>query len=142
MELEDADVRVIRAQCDTELPTEAVQLLQSLRDQGVQGIAVCALQDQMIEQALRKMKEDGIPVVTFNTDLPGSGRDLFVGEDIRQSGRLAAQMMSKCVRPGEKMWWRSAIRNSMATSAHGGLRGAHAGAGLPGGGYVLRGDLQ
>ena len=49
------------------------------------------------------MKEEGIPVVTFNTDLPGSGRDLFVGEDIRQSGRLAAQMMSKCVRPGEQI---------------------------------------
>ena len=26
-----------------------------------------------------------------------------MGEDIRQSGRLAAQMMSKCVRPGEQI---------------------------------------
>ena len=103
LELEDADVKIIQVQCDTELPAEAVRLLQSLREQGVQGIAVCALQDQLIEQELRRMKEEGIPVVTFNTDLPGSGRDLFVGEDIRQSGRLAAQMMSKCVRPGEQI---------------------------------------
>ncbi|MEE1163723.1 MAG: substrate-binding domain-containing protein, partial [Lachnospiraceae bacterium] len=36
-------------------------------------------------------------------DLPGSGRILFVGEDIRKSGRLAAQMMSKCIRPGEQV---------------------------------------
>lgn len=37
------------------------------------------------------------------TDLPDSGRALFVGQDIIQSGRLAAQIMYNCLRPGEKV---------------------------------------
>ena len=102
-ELEDAKVEIIVKQCSTDLPEEAVNLLRELRDLEVDGFSVCVFQDQSIEKELLAMKEGGIPCVTFNTDLPGSGRILFVGEDIRKSGRLAAQMMSKCIRPGEQV---------------------------------------
>lgn len=102
-ELEDSNVEVIERQCDTDLPGETVQRLRELKEKGVRGIAVCALQDHVIEKELMSMKEAGISVVTFNTDLPRSGREIFVGEDIRRSGRLAAQMMSKSVRQGEQI---------------------------------------
>ena len=102
-ELEDARVEIIVQQCRTDLPEEAVTLLRGLKELGIDGLSVCLLQDQSIERELMTMKEEGIAVVTFNSDLPGSGRLLFVGEDIKQSGRLAAQTLSKCIRPGEQI---------------------------------------
>lgn len=102
-ELTDLKVEVLVRQCRTELPSEAVSLINELRAGGADGLCVCVLQDQIIENRLLELKEEGVPTVTFNTDLPGSGRVLFVGEDIKKSGRLAAQMMSKCVRPGEQI---------------------------------------
>lgn len=102
-ELEDARVEIVIRQCRTELPEEAVRLLRELADLDVDGLSVCVFQDQTIEKELLALKERGIPCVTFNTDLPDSGRLLFVGEDIRKSGRLAAQMMSKSIRPGEQI---------------------------------------
>lgn len=102
-ELEDAKVEILVRQCKTDLPGEAVSLLKELRQEGVQGVSVCLIQDHAIEAELREMKETGIPAVTFNTDLPESGRMLFVGQDIRKSGRLAAQMMRGLIRPGEQI---------------------------------------
>jgi len=102
-ELEPAGVEILVRQCKTDLPQEAVNLLRDLHEQGAEGISVCALRDPVIIEELRELKNAGIPLVTYNSDLPESGRILFVGQDIKQSGRLAAQMMSKCIRPGEQV---------------------------------------
>ena len=102
-ELENANVEILVKKCETDLPSEALDLLGQLREEGAEGLAVCLLRDPSIEEKLRQMKEAGIPVVTFNSDLPDSGRLLFVGQDIVRSGRLAAQMMSRCIRPGEEV---------------------------------------
>lgn len=102
-ELESGNVEIIVKQCRTELPEEAAGLLAELKEEGVQGLSVCLLRDPSTEKMLQQMKDEGIPVVTFNSDLPDSGRVLFVGQDIKKSGRLAAQMMSRCIRPGEKV---------------------------------------
>ncbi|MDO5133185.1 MAG: LacI family DNA-binding transcriptional regulator [Eubacteriales bacterium] len=102
-ELQNANVEILVKMCRTDLPEEAAGLLTELREAGIQGLSVCLPQDPSIEKALREMKEDNIPIVTFNSDLPDSGRILFVGQDILKSGRLAAQMMSRCIRPGEQV---------------------------------------
>ena len=41
--------------------------------------------------------EEGIPCVTFNSDLPESRRLCFVGQDIYAAGRVAAGLLYKCV---------------------------------------------
>ena len=43
------------------------------------------------------MAEQGIPCITFNSDLPNSRRLCFVGQNYAQSGRIAAELLSKCV---------------------------------------------
>lgn len=102
-ELESSNVEIIVKTCHTDLPDEAVSLLRELREMGVKGLSVCALRHPSVIEELKKCKEAGIPVVTFNSDLPESGRNLFIGQDIKKSGRLAGQMMSRCIRPGEKV---------------------------------------
>lgn len=97
VELADSHVQVIGRTCRTDLSQEAIALLEELRAEGVSGLAVCTLNDPSIEQYVSELAEAGIPCITFNSDLPGSRRLYFVGQDIRKAGCVAAGLMSKCV---------------------------------------------
>lgn len=96
-ELSGANVQVLTRKCKTDLPQEAIALLGELRECGASGLAVCALNDPSVERCVSKCVESGIPCITFNSDLPGSRRVCFVGQDVRHAARVAAGLMSKCV---------------------------------------------
>ena len=55
------------------------------------------LNDISIEARIGELAEQGIPCITFNSDLPNSRRLCFVGQNYAQSGRIAAELLSKCV---------------------------------------------
>ncbi len=95
-ELEETSVRVLLRRCETDLPQEAVELLEAMRAEGASGFAVCAVNDPSIERWIAARMAEGVPCVTFNSDLPDSGRLYFVGQDIRQAGRIAAGLLYKC----------------------------------------------
>lgn len=99
-QMEDAGVRILVRRCRTDLPQETLALLDELVEQGAEGLSVCAPNDLSVEQRIDALVEQGIPCVTFNSDLPGSRRLCFVGQDIYRSGRVAAELMSKCVPAG------------------------------------------
>lgn len=86
-ELEDSAVRVLVRRCRTDLPQEAIGLLEELLREGAAGVAVCALNDPSVERRISELAEAGVPCITFNSDLPGSQRLCFVGQNIRQTGR-------------------------------------------------------
>lgn len=83
--------------CRTDIPAEAIDLLEELVNEGCKGLAVCGETDPAIQQRLAALGEAGIPCITFNSDLPESGRLCFIGEDIDQAGRVAGELMGKCV---------------------------------------------
>ncbi len=89
--------------CETPMPDEAVERLENLVQQGVQGIALCLMDHPMIVDKVERLALQNIPVVTFNSDLTGSRRLAFVGQDPYRSGRVAGELMSKCCRVGEKI---------------------------------------
>lgn len=95
-ELEESKVRVLVRRCETDLPQEAVELLEAMEADGAQGFAVCAVNDPAIQGWIAAKAAEGVPCVTFNSDLPESGRLCFVGQDIRQAGRVAAGLLYKC----------------------------------------------
>ena len=96
-ELAAGRVRVVVRHCETDIPQEALSLLDELEAEGCKGLAVCALNDRSVQDRVTELTGKGIPCVTFNSDLPDSGRLCFVGQDIRRAGRVAAELMSKCV---------------------------------------------
>lgn len=96
-ELEEANVRVLLRRCETDLPQEALRLLEDMRRDGAEGFAVCAVNDPSVERWIAARAAEGTPCVTFNSDLPASGRLCFVGQDIDQAGRVAAGLLHKCV---------------------------------------------
>ncbi len=102
-ELADFHVDILIAECKTDIPGEVIELLEQLEKQHVQGIALCAIDDSSIEAKIAKLEEAHIPVITLNSDLPGSRRLCFVGQDYTQSGRIAGELMSKCIPPNGKL---------------------------------------
>ena len=96
-----AEIRV--AICESDLPVETIELLDALLAWGAQGIALCALNDITIEAKVNELADRGVPCITFNSDLPASRRLCFVGQDYAKSGRIAAELLSKCIPPDAKV---------------------------------------
>ena len=70
------------------------------------------MNDPSIEEKIRSLTEKDIPVITFNSDLPGTDRLCFIGQDYTKSGRIAAELMSKCIPHPAKYLPRPATWNS------------------------------
>lgn len=102
-ELRQYNVEILQDECRTDVPAEAAERLEGLLRQGVQGIALCAINDLSIEAKTSALAEQGIPVITFNSDLPNSKRVCFVGQNYNKSGRIAAELISKCIPPEGKV---------------------------------------
>lgn len=96
-ELTDFNVTVIVEECQTDIPEENLEKLENLIRQDVQGIALCTVNDLSIKNKIAELFAQGIPVITFNSDLPDSRRLCFVGQDYQKSGRIAAELMGKCI---------------------------------------------
>ncbi len=68
--------------------------LEELDADHIDGIAILPTEDQRICDKINELVEKGIPVVTFNTDMPYSKRLCYVGQDAYKSGQLCAGLMS------------------------------------------------
>lgn len=76
-----------------------INAMLELKKQGCNGIAVVPVDDEKFREVINKTVEEHIPVVTFNSDMEGSKRMCFVGQDTLRSGRVAAGLMAEIVQP-------------------------------------------
>jgi LacI family transcriptional regulator len=97
IELSDFNVKIIMEESQTDIPDNIIQKIDSLLNQGAQGIALCTINDISIERKISELHEAKIPVITYNSDIPNSKRLCFVGQDYNKSGRIAAELINKCV---------------------------------------------
>ena len=72
-------------------------------ENGTQGIALCASDCGAVRAKLEDLKARRVPVVTFNSDIPGGARLCYVGEDAHRAGRIAGEIAAKFLRPGEPL---------------------------------------
>lgn len=81
--------------CETPFSDAAAQAkcLRELCAQRVAGVVLDPIENPVIADAMRELHEAHIPVVTVNSDLAESPRLCFVGQDMEQSGRIAARLM-------------------------------------------------
>lgn len=96
-DLEDFHTEVLIEECESDAPQEILARIDQLTAKGAQGLSVCIPDTPAINGKIRSLLQKGIPAVTFNSDLTDSGRLTFIGQDYRQSGRIAAELISKCI---------------------------------------------
>lgn len=102
-QFEAFSVEVLIEECETDLPDEAIERLDFLLERGASGIALCAKGHHAIAEKIDQCSTQGIPVVTFNSDISDSKRLCFIGQDLVRSGRVAGALMTKCLRQGDRL---------------------------------------
>ena len=65
--------------------------------EGADGLVVVARENLTINRALRAVTARGTPVVCLTTDLPGSGRTAYIGNDQVSAGATAAFLMGQAL---------------------------------------------
>ncbi len=82
---------------------DCLRLLDRLMKEDVHGVALCASDCDQVRRKLEVLAERRIPVVTFNSDIPGAARLCYVGEDAHRAGRVAGEIAAKFYRPGDRL---------------------------------------
>ena len=90
-------------ECETDLPNELDEQLERFRSDGIDGAVISARNTPAAQRIIRRLTEQHIPVITFSSDLPESGRTCFIGENPYRSGRVAADLITKYIRPGDEI---------------------------------------
>ncbi len=69
--------------------------LESLVEAGADGVAISSVSTDALAPFINRLIEQGIPVVTYNTDNPDSNRLAFAGQDLVTSGYEAAKVLAE-----------------------------------------------
>lgn len=78
-------------------PQDIVEILDAVDSKDIDGVAVFGPETPSVRDAVKRVRDKGIPVVALVSDLPSSDRDHFVGIDNVSAGRTAAQLMGRFV---------------------------------------------
>lgn len=98
-----AGLEVLSRTCASDLPSEVLQAIDELLDAGVQGLAIAAQDSALLSAKLNQLAAQGVPVILYNADFPDCRRLLYVGPDVRRSGRVAGELMHKMVAPDAQL---------------------------------------
>ncbi len=79
-------------------PHAVVRTLKALDTTELCGVAVMVPETPQVRDAVARLKNDGLAVVTLVSDLPHSERDYFIGINSVAAGRTAAQLMGRFTR--------------------------------------------
>ncbi|MEL6798452.1 MAG: LacI family DNA-binding transcriptional regulator [Pseudomonadota bacterium] len=84
---------------------DIVAVLDRLDAGQTDGVAIFSPETPSVRDAVKRVRDKGIAVVTLVSDLPTSDRDHFVGIDNVSAGRTAAQLMGRFIRqPGKVLF--------------------------------------
>lgn len=93
-ELADLGVEVLLKEGFSVDEKEQLDAIRELEESGIDGLAIMPVDCEGVREKMNELVErDGIPVVTFNSDIVGTRRTCFVGMDNVRSGRTAAGLM-------------------------------------------------
>ncbi|MEP3846830.1 MAG: LacI family DNA-binding transcriptional regulator [Paracoccaceae bacterium] len=83
--------------------TYLAEKLAALNPSEIDGLAIMANETPVVRDAISRLRERGVPVVSLVSDQPNSDRDHFVGIDNVAAGRTAGMLMGRFLRgrPGQ-----------------------------------------
>lgn len=74
---------------------EYIHRLDHMLTCGVQGVILNAADNVLLRTMIDQLADRGLPVVTYNSDLPTSRRVCHVGQDLLKSGEIAAGLLAR-----------------------------------------------
>lgn len=95
-------MEVIKLKMDQVTVEQQISCIDRLEEENVCGIMMVAIEDPRVRARINELPES-IPVITFNSDISGTKRMCFVGNDHIMAGRTAGQLMTIVAREGGKI---------------------------------------
>ncbi|MGI6721895.1 MAG: LacI family DNA-binding transcriptional regulator [Anaerovoracaceae bacterium] len=92
-ELQERNVKVLLEGTGDRDGERQVQLIDKLLEEKIDGLAIMPADSEDLRKKILEVRAAGIPVITFNSDLEGSGRSCFIGMNNEESGRTGAGLM-------------------------------------------------
>ena len=80
------------------------ELLRAIEEQirsGVDGLIIRAENTPEVRAAIEQAVQQGVTVITYDADVPDSGRLCHAGQDLVRAGTIAAGVMARLIRPPE-----------------------------------------
>ena len=80
------------------------ELLRAMDEQirsGVDGLIIGAENTPEVRAAIEQAVQKGVTVITYDADVPHSGRLCHAGQDLVRAGAIAAGVMARLIRPPE-----------------------------------------
>lgn len=102
-ESEQMGIEVIVKKLNGVNAEKVADAMKKMRIAGCKGIAMVPSENEVLKKMIHEFAEEGIPVVTFNSDLEESDRICFVGQNALQSGKVAAGLMAEILPPGAEV---------------------------------------
>ena len=85
---------IVRAMQDTDVQHQLTLIDELVTTEHIDGLALMPLANTLVRDRINTLSEQqGIPVVTFNTDITDANRIAYVGADNIASGRAAAALL-------------------------------------------------
>lgn len=89
---EQYGVEVVKLEMECSTADCLIQSIDHLEAEGVRGMMLVPIADDQARERINRLP-DTIPVVTYNSDITGTKRLCFVGNDHLAAGRVAGQLM-------------------------------------------------
>lgn len=80
------------------------ELLRAMNEQirsGVDGLIIRAENTPEVRAVIEQAVQQGVTVITYDADVPDSGRLCHAGQDLVRAGAIAAGVMARLIRPPE-----------------------------------------
>lgn len=102
-ELKDFGISVEVVHGNIHMPKTYLKAIDDLVKKGAVGFVMRGADHPVLREKINELYLQNIPVVTFNSDIPKSQRQCFIGQDSYQSGKVAGSVMATLVREKEKI---------------------------------------
>ncbi len=96
---------------------KVLEAIDELLKEGVRGLAIAPNNAPELVERINELHHQGIPVVTLNSDAPGSRRLCFIGMDNYRAGQTAAVLLRQMLPNGGKVFTLTGHLNNTAHSA-------------------------
>ncbi|WP_283674957.1 LacI family DNA-binding transcriptional regulator [Butyricicoccus sp. Marseille-Q5471] len=111
----DESFQLIEQPLYTMTTQELLQAMNKHLQNGVDGLIVRAENTPEMRQAIERATSEGVTVITYDADVPDSGRLCHIGQELWRAGGIAAGIMAKLIRPPEHVL---VVAGNMRLEAH------------------------
>lgn len=95
LEGREHSVRIIARASDQGHVEEQIEIMHTMIAQGVDGIAIAPIDAERLRPLVNRAVENGIPTITFESDIPESRRMSFLGTDNFRAGEHLAHVVAR-----------------------------------------------